>query len=97
MAKQTRSRTQAQSGDTKLYNVLAPHTYTTAGGEEKTVWTDVGIGFAAKDGEGVNIEIRTGIAVSGRLVVRPWSKKEGEAEGELPQFRHQARANRDLV
>lgn len=98
MAKQSKPRTQSKGGETKRYNVLAPHSYTTSEGEEKTVWTDVGIGFAAKNGEGMNVEIRTGIAVSGRLVIRPWSKKEDETEGELPQFRHEASARgRDLV
>lgn len=74
----------------KYFQVLSPYNYTNRDGEEKTGWTEVGIGFPSKDGEGVNIELRPGISVSGRIVVRPGrSKGEDKHEGDVPQrFQH---------
>lgn len=74
----------------KFYQVLSPYKYTNRDGDEKTGWTEVGIGFVSKDGEGMNIELRPGISVSGRIVVRPGhSKGDGKGETDVPQrFQH---------
>ena len=75
----------------KFYQVLSPYKFTNRDGEEKTGWTEVGIGFTSKDGEGMNIELRPGISVSGRIVVRPGgrSKGDGKTESDVPhRFQH---------
>jgi len=67
----------AASQKVKIYKALVPFTYVQQG-EEKRGWTEAGIGFTSKDGKGINIELRSGISVSGRLVLRPVESKEGD-------------------
>ena len=66
----------------KVYRALVPYSYELHG-ESKNGWTEVGIGFTSKDGEGVNIELRPGISVAGRIVLRPIDTKgdDGAAGG----------------
>lgn len=92
MAKQQGKTKQQQptSGESKRFNVLSPYKYENHEGEEKTAWTDVGVAFRSKDGEGVNVEIRPGISVSGRIVLRPWKRKEDEKDDGPRRFVHQA-------
>ncbi len=73
----------------KIYRALAPYNYESKG-ETKTGWTEVGVAFPSKDGEGVNVELRPGISVSGRLVIRPIElPKEAESnEQAFPRFVH---------
>jgi hypothetical protein len=71
--------------DTKIYSVLSPHNYVQRG-QEKTAWTEVGIAFSSKDGEGVNISIKPGLSVSGRLVLKLWQNKEEQADHEPRSF-----------
>ncbi len=59
----------------KRYNVMVPYSYD-HNGEKRTQWTTVGVGFEAKDGEGINIEVRPGLALSGRVIVRPFKQKD---------------------
>ncbi len=61
------------------FNVLSPYQFQHKG-ETKTGWTEVGAAFASKDGQGVNIELRPGISVSGRLVLRPWSSTDASTD-----------------
>lgn len=71
------------------FQVLSPYNYTNRDGEEKTGWTEVGIGFLSKDNKGMNLEIRPGISVSGRIVIRPGKSKNDAEERDIPtSFRH---------
>lgn len=83
----TKAGAKAASQQVKYYKALVPFTYVQQG-EEKRGWTEVGIGFPSKDGKGVNVELRPGISVSGRLVLRPVEPKDdGEAdEGDAPMM-----------
>lgn len=81
------------------FNVLSPYQFQHKG-ETKTGWTEVGAAFASKDGQGVNIELRPGISVSGRLVLRPWSSTDANSDddGGPRRFVYDGRANaEDLV
>jgi hypothetical protein len=66
------------------YNVLLPYQFEHKG-EKKTGWTDVGVAFPSRDGTGVNIELRPGLAVTGRLVLRPWQSKDAKGDDEGPR------------
>ncbi|MFW9453728.1 hypothetical protein, partial [Xanthomonas euvesicatoria] len=54
--------------------------YTGRDGSEQSHWTDVGIAFPHKSGEGFNLVIRPGLAVSGTIVLTTKKARE-EAEG----------------
>ncbi|MGS0621262.1 hypothetical protein NO430_21975 (plasmid) [Xanthomonas oryzae pv. oryzae] len=54
--------------------------YTGRDGSEQSHWTDVGIAFPHKSGEGFNLVIRQGLAVSGTIVLTTKKARE-EAEG----------------
>lgn len=43
--------------------------------EEKTLWHRVGTAFKHKSGEGFNIELIPGVAVSGKIVILPITEK----------------------
>jgi hypothetical protein len=43
--------------------------------EEKTLWHRVGTAFKHKAGEGFNIELIPGVAVSGKIVILPITEK----------------------
>jgi hypothetical protein len=51
------------------YDVLVVENYEDGAGAEKANWTRVGVAFAHKDGNGLNVELRA-IPVSGKLVIR---------------------------
>jgi hypothetical protein len=52
------------------YDVLSAQTYTGKnGGGERTAWTRLGVAWAHKDGEGLNVTL-TALPVDGRLVIR---------------------------
>ncbi len=61
--------------------------YTDAGGKEQNYWTDVGVAFPHRDGEGFNVVIRKGLSVSGTLILRTprSSEKEKPASGNFPE------------
>jgi hypothetical protein len=56
------------------HDVLLAENYTTANGEEKSHFTNIGSAWA-KDNGTVSCEIRAGLAVSGRFVVLPKKDK----------------------
>ena len=80
----------SKGGESDRFNVLSPYKYENHQGEEKTAWTDVGVAFMSKDKVGVNVEIRPGLSVSGRLVLRPWKRKEDEQDEGPKRFVHDA-------
>jgi hypothetical protein len=51
------------------YDVLVVEKYEDDEGLEKASWTKVGVGFAHKDGLGLNIELKA-LPVNGKLVIR---------------------------
>jgi hypothetical protein len=59
------------------YDVLVVEKYEDGAGAEKSNWTRVGVAFAHKDGNGLNVELRA-IPVSGKLVIR---RHESKAKG----------------
>lgn len=66
-----------------VYQVLVPYTYRHKG-EDKTGWTPVGVGFPSRSGQGLNVEIRPGLSVSGRLVIRPF-RADPSAQAAAPE------------
>lgn len=62
------TNTHAQSSE--RYDVLSPVTYTKKNdGGTATSWNRVGVAFAHKDGEGLNVEL-TSLPLDGKLVIR---------------------------
>lgn len=57
------------TNSTDRYDVLVVENYEDGAGAEKASWTRVGVAFAHKDGNGLNVELRA-IPVSGKLVIR---------------------------
>lgn len=89
MSKPRQQKPPKPSHESSYHQVLSPYKYTNRDGEEKTAWTEVGIGFTSRDGLGVNIELRPGISVSGRIVVRPGKSKDEHDERDVPtRFQH---------
>ena len=50
------------------------------GSEEKPFWTRVGSAWPHGDGKGLNIQIASGVSVSGRLVLREYTDKDAEED-----------------
>ena len=61
------------------YDVLVVEKYEDGAGTEKANWTRVGVAFAHKDGNGLNVELRA-IPVSGKLVIRRHEPKAKASE-----------------
>jgi hypothetical protein len=51
------------------YDVLLVETYEDGAGAEKSHWTRIGVAFAHKDGNGMNVNL-SAIPVTGKLVIR---------------------------
>jgi hypothetical protein len=45
-----------------------------------TFWTRCGSAWPHKDGKGLNVQISTGLAVSGRLVLREYTEEDAKEE-----------------
>lgn len=94
------SASDAKKPPGKVYRALVPYSYELHG-ERKNGWTEVGIGFTSRDGEGVNVELRPGISVAGRLVLRPIDPKAenesqaGAAGQGVPRFVHDPYGSKD--
>lgn len=50
------------------------------GSEEKPFWTRVGSAWPHGDGKGLNIQIASGVSVSGRLVLREYTDKDAQED-----------------
>ena len=50
------------------------------GSEEKPFWTRVGSAWPHGDGKGLNVQLASGVAVSGRLVLREYTEKDAEED-----------------
>ena len=50
------------------------------GSEEKPFWTRVGSCWPHSDGKGLNVQLASGVAVSGRLVLREYTDKDAEED-----------------
>ncbi len=66
-----------QRQEIERMQVLSPYNYE-QDGRMRTTWTNVGTAFVKHGGEGFNIEIKPGLAVSGRLVIRPVRQEGGQ-------------------
>lgn len=51
------------------YDVLLVETYEDGAGAEKSRWMRIGVAFAHKDGNGMNVNL-SAIPVTGKLVIR---------------------------
>src|SRR5262249_52521552 len=47
---------------------------------DKGWWTKVGSAWPHKDGKGLNIQLASGVAVSGRIVLREYTEKDAEED-----------------
>jgi hypothetical protein len=59
----------AELNGSDRYDVLVVEKYEDESGSEKANWTKIGVGFAHKDGNGLNVELKA-LPVSGKLVIR---------------------------
>jgi hypothetical protein len=50
------------------------------GSEEKPFWTRVGSAWPHGDGKGLNIQIASGVAISGRLVLREYTEQDAQED-----------------
>ena len=50
------------------------------GSDEKPFWTRVGSAWPHGDGKGLNIQLASGVAVAGRLVLREYTEKDAEED-----------------
>lgn len=58
------------------YDVLLPEEYTDSNGEVKTSWSRVGVAFKNKDGETFSIIPATGIAITGKVIIRKRKERD---------------------
>ena len=59
------------------------------GSEEKPFWTRIGAAWPHGDGKGLNIQLASGVAVSGRVVLREYTDKDAEEdEKKVTKFRN---------
>lgn len=65
----------ASRSTARAYKVLTRHTYRSGGGE-RVGWSYVGVASTTKNGDGFNVLIHPGIAVSGQLYIRPFDESE---------------------
>lgn len=61
------------------HDILLAENYTTANGEEKSYFTNIGSAWA-KDSGTMSCEVRAGLAVSGRFVIMPKKDKSGSED-----------------
>ncbi len=61
------------------HDILLAENYTTANGEEKSYFTNIGSAWV-KDTGTISCEVREGLAVSGRFVIMP-RREKSEGEG----------------
>ena len=52
------------------------------GSEEKPFWTRVGSAWPHGDGKGLNVQLASGVSVSGRLVLREYTDDDAKKEEE---------------
>ena len=50
------------------------------GSDEKPFWTRIGAAWPHGDGKGLNIQLASGVAVSGRVVLREYTEKDAEED-----------------
>jgi hypothetical protein len=50
------------------------------GDERDAFWTRVGSAWPHKDGKGLNLQLATGVAVSGRVVLREYTEEDAEVD-----------------
>ena len=75
--RRTNESDQAQAPSSPSYlNVFVTERFQGRDGEEQTNYLKVGAAFPHKKGAGFNVEITTGISVSGQLVVLPPRPRE---------------------
>ena len=80
------SRSTTMSNDTNTvedkerYDVLLVEGYEDEAGLEKSHWTQIGVGFAHKDGNGLNVTL-SAIPLTGKLVIRRYEDRRNLQDG----------------
>jgi hypothetical protein len=79
ISQQSNRRRKSMAGErpSHKYFVVEPRE---EGSEEKAFWTRVGSAWPHSDGKGLNIQLATGVAVSGRLVLREYTDEDAKQE-----------------
>jgi hypothetical protein len=77
-----RSRSMNKQPSHRAYVVEDPEGDQT---EQKGFWTQIGSAWPHKDGKGLNLQLKPGIAVSGRVVLREWSDEDQRSRGKSAQ------------
>jgi len=74
-----------------IFNAYITEDYTDKKtGEEKTSFTNVGTAFPHKKGNGFNLVIPDGLAISGRILITERKAKDGQPDAEATsQFNDQ--------
>lgn len=54
-------------------------------GKDDTYWTEVGVAFPHKDGPGYNLVIRTGLSVSGKIVLTAKKPRTDDSGAGFPE------------
>lgn len=60
----------------QVYDLLIAEDYDNRDGEKRTNFTNVGAAFPQKNGDGFSLQIRPGLAVSGRVLMLPRKAKD---------------------
>jgi hypothetical protein len=47
-------------------------------GQDQSYWSKIGVAWKHEHGDGLNLQIKPGLAVSGKIVVRPVKEKKTE-------------------
>ena len=76
---QSKQRRRAMSGERPSHKAFVVEDRE-EGSEEKPFWTRVGSAWPHKDGKGLNIQIASGVAVSGRVVLREYTEEDAKQE-----------------
>jgi hypothetical protein len=50
------------------------------GSDRDAFWTRIGSAWPHKDGKGLNVQLASGVAVSGRLVLREYTEEDAQEE-----------------
>jgi CHC2 zinc finger len=66
----------AMSGERPSHKAFVVEDRQSDGDEGNAFWTRVGSAWPHKDGKGLNVQLASGVAVSGRLVLREYSEED---------------------
>lgn len=83
MTYQNTQRQNPATGNAPTHRVYHVRKYTDGQGQEKSFWTELGVAWRNKDGEGFNIQL-TSIPLDGHLTLRPPRQRNDNTPGNQP-------------